>query len=425
MKKLVSLIMCIVLMLLSFTYEDISASAIWGMEGPYYYSVEDGEATIESYNGIAEGKVEIPETLGGYPVTAIGDYVFSFEEKLTDAIIPDTVKYIGEGAFYATRFYYDRANWTGELLYIDGHLIDSGTLLGKIKVKDGTKSISNAVFTYSDMTEITIPKSVLYIGADNFTECEKLKRIDVDAGNPVFYSDENGILFTKDKIIKVPAATQITKFRLPEEVEIICEGAFENTSLTDIVIPQNVKEIPDNAFKGCKNLKYVTICGNIERIGYDAFSGCDRLGYVFFEEYSSFYNIDIFNGNEVLNKVIIRTGFTNGICIASPYVETLVYGDKLVLSLITANGLDENSTLTWGADSEAVKLSVSEDGKSCTVTPSVKGNGFEYAWINVSATDEEGNMKTDMIDIKVDCRWYQKILAFFRMIFGLTTVIRF
>ena len=41
----------------------------------FTYKVSGGEATITDYTGSAT-KLTIPSTLGGYPVTVIGDYAF-------------------------------------------------------------------------------------------------------------------------------------------------------------------------------------------------------------------------------------------------------------------------------------------------------------------------------------------------------------
>ena len=68
-------------------------------EGIYTYSVENGEATITDVALNASGDVVIPETLGGCPVTAIGEEAFYACTNITTVQIPDTVTTIGAGAF--------------------------------------------------------------------------------------------------------------------------------------------------------------------------------------------------------------------------------------------------------------------------------------------------------------------------------------
>lgn len=68
------------------------------------FAVSDGQASIgqASRSAIPEetaGMVVIPSTLGGCPVTAIGNNAFSFRRGLMSVIIPSSVTRIGEGAF--------------------------------------------------------------------------------------------------------------------------------------------------------------------------------------------------------------------------------------------------------------------------------------------------------------------------------------
>ena len=60
-------------------------------------------------------------------------------------------------------------------------------------------------------------------------------------------------------------------------VTIMDENAMEKGKFSAIVIPDGVRRIEEDAFKGCTNLAAVYIGKNIEYIGEDAFSGCEAL----------------------------------------------------------------------------------------------------------------------------------------------------
>ena len=64
----------------------------------YDYTVIDGKATVDGYNG-NEISLEIPSTLGGYPVTSIGGAAFEGCRSLKSITIPDGVTSIGNYAF--------------------------------------------------------------------------------------------------------------------------------------------------------------------------------------------------------------------------------------------------------------------------------------------------------------------------------------
>lgn len=69
--------------------------------------------------------------------------------------------------------------------------------------------------------------------------------------------------------------TQVT---IPDTVEIIGEGAFEeNDNIESVVIPNSVTEIKRYAFWGCDNLKTVTLGNGIKEIGPYTFANCKGL----------------------------------------------------------------------------------------------------------------------------------------------------
>lgn len=67
-------------------------------DNPFQYTVEDGKATLTAYVG-EETEVEIPDTLGGAPVCAIGDKAFENNAKITSVVLPEGVTTIGWFAF--------------------------------------------------------------------------------------------------------------------------------------------------------------------------------------------------------------------------------------------------------------------------------------------------------------------------------------
>lgn len=72
-------------------------------DGDYTYTVsDDREVTITSYNG-NDANLLLPDTLGGYPVTTIGDNAFYQCYSLISVTIPNGVTSIGDGAFRCTQ----------------------------------------------------------------------------------------------------------------------------------------------------------------------------------------------------------------------------------------------------------------------------------------------------------------------------------
>ena len=99
MKKTISLILSLIMMLTMFAGVDFSAMATIS-EDFEYQLLDDGTAEIVDYTGSAT-ELTIPSTIDGYTVTSIGYQAFYFCEDLRIITIPKSVSNIGHNAFYS------------------------------------------------------------------------------------------------------------------------------------------------------------------------------------------------------------------------------------------------------------------------------------------------------------------------------------
>ena len=116
-------------------------------------------------------------------VTNIEYMAFGRCYGLTSITIPNSVTSIGIGAFSGTKWYYNQSDgliYAGLVLYTC-----KGTIPTKIDIKDGTKGIAGYAFELcSNVTSITIPKSVTNIGSYAFIHCIGLTSITCEAPTP-------------------------------------------------------------------------------------------------------------------------------------------------------------------------------------------------------------------------------------------------
>ena len=215
-----------------------------------FYSVDGNEITITGLISESPSSIVIPSQIEGLPVTAIGfaaigTYGGYDRSKLTEVILPATVKRIDHMAFYGCN------------------------KLTSIVLPEGVTEIAGDAFAdCTALANVTIPAGLTHFGSDAFLNTAWLNA--QRAANPLVCV--NGVLLdgkTASGNVTVPAG--ITK---------ICDGAFRNNSaMTAVSLPETVTEIAANAFGDCKALTAVSLPGTAE-IGKNAFRGCTKLSSV-------------------------------------------------------------------------------------------------------------------------------------------------
>ena len=212
-------------------------------------------------------------------ITSIGGGAFSSCEKLTSIDIPDSVKEIGGGAFSECSGL-TSITIPGSVTSIGEYAFADCTGLKNLTIENGVTSIGDYAFCgCSGLTSITIPKSITSIGCSPFSECTGLTSINVDSDNEKYSSDENGVLFNKDKsVLTVYPAGKKGDYIIPDYVTSIGSRAFQScTALTSIIIPDSVTNIGDAAFLSCKGLTSIDIPDSVTEIKEWTFGNCTSL----------------------------------------------------------------------------------------------------------------------------------------------------
>lgn len=216
----------------------------------------DGGVKIVGYSG-SQTTLEIPSTIGGKTVVAIGDEVFAQSYLLTEIVIPDTVKEIGNRTF-------------------------QGCLaLEKIVIPDSVTSIGDyAFFGCWAAKTLEIGASLNKMGRQAIQYCKSLETITVSEENDKYAASDDGVLFTADyeTLLCYPSASKMSSYTVPMNCTTIYDYAFRNcANLEELVIGSHVTEIGDGAFYACESLKTVTLGAPVEYLGYTVFANCSAL----------------------------------------------------------------------------------------------------------------------------------------------------
>lgn len=127
-------------------------------ESDFEYGVNQDTATITKYKG-AGGTVEIPATLGGYPVTGIKMQAFIECTSLKSVSMPESMTWIGDSAF---------AGCTG---------------LEQVEISPNLTTIGpNSFYSCNGLTSVVVPDKVTSIESLAFFGCLNLKSITIPAG---------------------------------------------------------------------------------------------------------------------------------------------------------------------------------------------------------------------------------------------------
>src|SRR6266404_4154931 len=139
-------------------------------------------------------------------------------------------------------------------------------------------SIDVGAFFGSEVTSVTIPKSVASIGFEAFSDCSSLVDITVDSLNPS-YSSVDGVLFDKSQttLVQCPGG-KTGSYTVPSSVTSVGSFAFSGcTCLTNATLPNSVTDIGNSAFNRCSSLISVTIPISVTSLGDSVFIGCSSL----------------------------------------------------------------------------------------------------------------------------------------------------
>ena len=308
MKKLISIMLSIVMLLCVFSFSLPSFALSY--EG-FSYEIQNEKVVITGYSG-SDKNLTIPAQIDGKSVMKIennafrdnknlisvnisdgiediGDSAFENCTSLTTITLPQTITHIGKNAIFNTAYYNNKDNWKLKRVVTDTDLnIGSGTqetiswedilaptlqylylgtalieceYSGIYNIKRGTTVIADYAFQKSvNAKKIQFPQSLIAIGKHTFDGCVSLENFEISENvqidatsfyNTGFYNNsanwENNALYFGTRLVVANGEEIIIK----DGTTQIVSGAV---NCKNVVVPKSVTEICENAFVNTENM---------------------------------------------------------------------------------------------------------------------------------------------------------------------------
>ena len=191
----------------------------------------------------------------------------------------------------------------GVLFFGDGLLVEypSGKKDATFIVPDFVYQIEGTGFDNQYLETIVLGANS-EISQASFATC---KYFDVDPRNK-FYDAIDGNLYTSDgeELLAIGKGHEETVI-IPDGVKSIDIRAARYCNFNEIVLPDTIEEIKEEAFTNCKNLKTITMPSEMEKLGRYAFSECEQLTKIELPEGISVIEEGTFRQCSKLDDVII------------------------------------------------------------------------------------------------------------------------
>ena len=177
------------------------------------------------------------------------------------------------------------------------------TTIKTIVLPESITTIGNYAFQNSGIESINISKNILKIGSSAFSGCTNLISIDLSSMDMNTSGASLGANIFKD-------ATKLKEVLLPKNIKSIPESTFMGcVELEEFTIPDTVTTLGNSAFNGCSSLTSVQVLGNLASIGNSAFYECNLLEEITLPNSLSSIGTYAFY-NTGLKDIVIPSGMT-------------------------------------------------------------------------------------------------------------------
>lgn len=213
----------------------------------------------------------------------IANYAFYRSLVFYSIELPDTVEYIGRGAF-AECPYVSRFNLPANLKQIGDYAFYSCNMAqfaedGITVIPEGTEYVGKSSFNQcASMVGVVVPGTVKAIGDFAFYKCEALGYVSPEGSDDTVMYDGKVVLEEGIETIGLRVfhgCNLLREIVIPDSVTWMDSRVFyQCESLKSVTLGDGLEFVPDYTFYGCAALTDVKFSSSVKTIGKYAFRGC-------------------------------------------------------------------------------------------------------------------------------------------------------
>ena len=187
-------------------------------------------------------EIEIPDSIEGEPVVAIGENAFYKHDELKHIILPETIKQIRKEAFCWCKSL-ESFTFPSSVICVNDSTFWACSSLSSVTLNDSIVSIGDQAFYDCSFTQIKLPSTLRRIGDNAFDCCHNLKSVEIPDG-----------------------VTSIGK-----KAFVVCD------SMESVSLPNSLTSIGGGCFKRCESLKKIDIPPYVHMLNWEMFADCWNL----------------------------------------------------------------------------------------------------------------------------------------------------
>ena len=231
----------------------------------------------------------IPASLGKYttddPTVIVGDFVFyPNDDEATSYYVKE---YIGAGGNVTIPTTVIIKDDTKPVTKINAEVFCQRSDVTSVTLPEGLQYIGNKAFYGTGITSLSLPNSITGLGDMALASCPALTSINIGTGAPTVSSNA---FINCPNLATITVAAGNTALKAEDGVLFSKSGtslyvcAAKGAKSGDYTVPSGVNYVYDNAFAYCTQLTSITFPSTMVSSSNDMFIGCDNLRYVDFSQ---------------------------------------------------------------------------------------------------------------------------------------------